>query len=697
MNSYRGSISIYFVFAIVLIISVILSVTEIARINCQKLYLQIATDSALDSMASLYHRKLYKYYSLYGVEYRTNDELVTEYLEYMYPYFMNEDRFINNWYIADIDHDNIELDISTLTDETNLEKEILKYTKYKLIGKTIRFLGKEIFIEDENDSKKLFEEADSIFKEVEKSDLYSEIHERYFNFSEDIKLLESYARKISDYVDKVNLSLNSIKSMGIGGSKANVEAVLRKFNELKDRIDNLEDNLRLFKEKMENFRQVVNSSYERYENDKSSGNYEFNDEIIEFIESEFDHFLSFVDENSDMNRAVEEGFNNCSGLVSIVDEDYINIETYYNEHLSLEKDLREARSNRGDDYDSDEVKSIREDIRDLTKEVGDYLKDVRDSYKEVVMERIQIIVSSNGNNEKEGLLKKLIGFKDGILLNLIVDSETLDKVSKEEVNYLDFNIMSNNNFVSLDKVILGEYELDKFNYFNKEQNNELTMSGSTKYEVERLITGKNSDLECLKGVVNQILLIRIAMDVLHIYKSSEKRNLARQFTAAIFGGFSPLMVEVMFLLTITAWGTAQAISDLKKLMDNKRVNFMHDDNSWTVSVESIFNVASGNIGAGSDDDIGNALSYKDYLRLLLIKTKQTDVNERMASIIDRNIKDEQTSFDFEKLIYSFDVENTFHCKHFFTNFVFVPAKDVTLYDKYIIKSSGYRCFYDSEE
>ena len=33
MKRYRGSVSIYFVFAIILIISVIMSVTEIARIN----------------------------------------------------------------------------------------------------------------------------------------------------------------------------------------------------------------------------------------------------------------------------------------------------------------------------------------------------------------------------------------------------------------------------------------------------------------------------------------------------------------------------------------------------------------------------------------------------------------------------------------------------------------------------------------
>ena len=86
-TKFKGSVTVYFVIAITLIISVIMSVTEIARINAQKLYLQIATDSAIDSMASLYHRKLYEYYNLYGVEYRTNDGLVNEYLDFIYPYF----------------------------------------------------------------------------------------------------------------------------------------------------------------------------------------------------------------------------------------------------------------------------------------------------------------------------------------------------------------------------------------------------------------------------------------------------------------------------------------------------------------------------------------------------------------------------------------------------------------------------------
>ena len=697
MKRYRGSISIYFVFAIVLIISVILSVTEIARINCQKLYLQIATDSALDSMASLYHRKLYKYYSLYGVEYRTIDMLETEYLEYMYPYFMSEDVPINNWYVADIDQDNINMDIKTLIDDYNLEKEIVNYEKFNLIGKTIKFLGKEICF-NENDNNELVDEANSIFEEVEKSNLYGEIYDRYFNFAGAIKQLENYAKKISDYVDKVNSSINTIKSIGTSGSKSNAENVLKKFNELNNRINNLYSNLLAFKNKMADFRETVNNSYNKYNADRVSNQYEFNDEIIEFVESEFEHFLAFVDINSDMNRAVEEGFRNCRDLTEIVNNDYQDIEEYVMEHESLEEQLKEARRQKGDDYDSDEVKSLREDIKDLTKEISDFLKDLKENYKDVHMEQVRIIVSTTNHSEKENLLNKLIGFKNGLLINLVLDTEVLSNISSESINYNSFNMMSKNISVTFDKIIIGEYELDKFNYFNKELNDEVTASGSKRYEVERLITGKQDDLSCIKDVGNQILLIRIAMNVLHIYKSAEKRRLARQFTAAIFSGFSPLMVEVMFLVMITAWGTAQAIADLKKIMKNKRVKFMHDDNSWTVSVDSILKIAGGQIaGSGDDDDAGIAFSYKDYLRILLFKTRQSDINARMASIIERNLKDEQASFSFEKMVYSFFVENRFTCRHKFTNFVFVPAKDVLLYDKYSIKTNGYRCFYDSKE
>ena len=116
-------------------------------------------------------------------------------------------------------------------------------------------------------------------------------------------------------------------------------------------------------------------------------------------------------------------------------------------------------------------------------------------------------------------------------------------------------------------------------------------------------------------------------------------------------------------------------------------------------VQSIIGIAENNsLGindSGNDDsDTGLTFSYKDYLRLLLLLENQSDVDERMAGIIEKNIKKEQSSFDFEKLVYSFAVDNKFICRHYFTNFVFVNATSEHLYEQYAIKTSAYRCYYD---
>lgn len=697
MKSYRGSVSIYFVFAIVLIISVIMSVTEIARINCQKLYLQIATDSGLDSMASLYHRKLYEYYNLYGVEYRTKEGLVDEYLGYIFPYFVDEDMYIKNWYVANINEDNINLDIKELVDDNYFEKEILSYMKYKLIGKTIEFFGKSISINDENDFDKILEESKGAFEDVDKSEVYGEVYNRYFDFVDDIKKLESYVKNVTRAINGVNSGFNYMKSINVNGNENNLKNVSKKSNELNSDLNNLIANLNNYKLKMADFRNVVKKSHRQYESDVSSGKYEYNDDVKEFIESEFTHFINFVDENSDMNKAIEEKRKECDEIKGTIAENNRDLNEFASEFDRIEDELKYERSLRGEDHDSDAIRELVTEKKDLEDTVKEYLKDMREMYKDMKMEDINVRVSGNGHQEEEGLLKKLVGFKDGIFLNMVLSSDEISKIDTSSINYSQFNILSNNNSLTVDKLILGEYEIEKFNYYNKELNDEITRSGSDKLEVEKLITGKSSDIDAIGEIVNRILLMRIAMNVLHIYKDSGKRHMARGFSSLLFSAFSPIMVEIMFLLIITAWGTAQSIADVKKLLSNKRVNLMHDNESWTMSVESILGAAKNQLVSGgeSEDDRGFALSYKDYLRILLVLENQSNVDSRMAGIIEQNIKGEQASFDFEKMVYSFDVENTFECRHYFTNFIFINATEEKLYEEYAIKTSGYRCFYDN--
>ncbi|MBR1453513.1 MAG: hypothetical protein IJ593_02555, partial [Lachnospiraceae bacterium] len=336
----------------------------------------------------------------------------------------------------------------------------------------------------------------------------------------------------------------------------------------------------------------------------------------------------------------------------------------------------------------DERKALQDDFKDA-------LKEIKENYKDYKIDNIEIEVSTADNDSDESLIDKLIGFKNGLVLNMVLDNEAIEKISKDVIGIRKFNILSNNKNVSINKVLLGEYEIDKFNYYNKELNDEVTKSGSIALEVERLISGKNADIDNLKDVINKILLIRIALDVLYIYTHADKREAVRAWTIKIFGGFSLMLAEAMFLVVLTAWGTAQALADVKKLLNGKKVSLIHTDESWTVSIDNILDVARNGISESIDeDDRGISLNYKDYLRLLLLTTNQNEIDNRMIGIMENNIKVQQANFDFEKLIFSFETENSFICEHFFTNFVFVDAKDINLADKYKIKTKAYRGFYE---
>ena len=674
-----------------------MSVTEIARINCQKLYLQIATDSGLDSMASLYHRKLFEFYNLYGVEYRTREGLIDEYMGYMYPYFMDEDMYIKNWYVADLKEENIDLNFSELVDDDNFEKEILSYMRLKMIGKTVEFFGKEFLINDENDFENVLDESKKVFEDVDKSEVYGEVYDRYFNFADDIKTLESYVKSITKAISDTNAGVNYMKTINVNSSETNLKNVSKKANELKKDINDLVGNLNKYKEKMNDLRVTVEKSHTQYENDVSSGRYEYNDDVKAFIESEFKHFINFVDENSEMNKEVEGKRHECNDVIEVIEESDRELKEFLDEFERIDDELSYERSLKGDDYDRDAIKDLMTEKKDLEDTVKSYLKDLKDMYKDMKIEDIDITVSESSHKEEEDLLKKLIGFKDGILLNLVLGSEEIERIDLGSTNYRKINMLSNNNSLSIDKLLLGEYELEKFNYYTKSLSGELTNSGSEKLEVEKLISGKMSDKEAISSVINKILLIRIALNVLHIYKDSTKRHMARQFSALLFSSFSPIMVEVMFLVIITAWGTAQSIADVKKILSNKRVKFFHDNESWTVNVESIIGIAKNQLSFGNvdEDDKGIALNYKDYLRILLMLENQSEVDSRMAGIMEYNLKEEQNSFDFEKLVYSFSTKNTLECRHFFTNFIFVNATEEKLYDEYAIKTDAYRCFYDN--
>ena len=88
-----GSITVFLALIFMMIAALLLTITESARTQAARLYLQVSLDSAIESLFSQYHRPLFETYRIFGLEYRDDADLQEETLDFIKPYLNAQDLF----------------------------------------------------------------------------------------------------------------------------------------------------------------------------------------------------------------------------------------------------------------------------------------------------------------------------------------------------------------------------------------------------------------------------------------------------------------------------------------------------------------------------------------------------------------------------------------------------------------------------
>lgn len=691
----KGSVTIFFVYTIVLVMSLIFSITELARMNAERLYLQMASSVSVESMLSMYHRKLYEYYHIFALEMRDEEGLKNEYFDFLMPHFreniLGDERKINNWEIAHIDKDLIDINYKTILTDNSMEKEIIEYMKISLIGKVIEYLGNKKEIKDENDLSSFEDVFNKIIESHNKKSIYAEIHERYFNFSSSLKKLAKNADNLKNDIKEVNKYLKDTRGITTNGSVSSVNKVKNSIEKIKNKIDSVYVSINGYKEALSQYREEIEKSIDKYQSDLNSGKYDFNEETISFIDEEFETFISFSEGEDEILKKIEELEKSIN-----VDKKEFNTFRYdlnnYQTELEILEDYKKELSRlKGDENDPAEMEAVNEEIKSLREEIRDYVKELINPYiLDMYYEEI-IFNLSQGETREEKAMEKILSFGNNMILKSVLTNEEYSSINNEKVSYKNFNLNGATSF--LNKLLVNEYRLKDFNYYNKNLLNEETLSGSVRLEVEQILKGKNSDVENLDSVVKEIIAIRMAMNILHIYKTTELRERARNLSIATFGAISPVLQEVMFVFIITSWGICQSIKDVRKLLHNKRVPFIPTDESFDFNVSDIFRFGEGDTSMLDDDneseDAFLNMNYKDYLRLLMLIDDNRKMNRNMASIIQKNMENVEETFDLNNMLYSFMSVNTFKSSHMLTEMLFLRPKDIELNDSYKIRIEAY--------
>lgn len=687
MKKVESSITVFLCFVITMIISLVLSLTEISRMKASRYYMQVISNSAVDSMLSLYHRKLWDFYRIYGVEYLDDEQIKNEYYDYIKMNLKDNDNYIDNWFVMSIDKDNVDLKYDKIVDGSNLEKNIKNYMQFAIIGKVINFFGEEMTIESEIDIMKISEKFEEMKETFSNNISYKEVEKRYFNYSKDIKKIEDNSRKIKKQTAEINKKFQDLNNMKTSGTIENGNSVANKLNSIKITLDKLVDNLNKYIELMEEFSLKVKSKKMLFDDDIKSGNYVYDEKTIDFINNEFEYFLNYVNQGSEINQSIEK----VKKEIDIVKNSIYMYNSLINDVLedikSLNAEKREAQ--REKEKDVEYINYLKEEIKTLESDLRELLKDIKTELTGIEISEPILNLSEEHSDEDEKIIDKIIGIGEDGLLSLAIDKEKLKTISDKNETVKKYDLESENNL--LQKLLFSEYELEFFNYYDKKETGEITRSGSNSFEVEYLISGKESDKKNISSVILKILLIREAMNMTHLLTSEKKIRQARNFTNATFFYLSKIAREAIFLLTLTAWGMAQSVSDIKNIMSGKRVNFMHTEESWDFGIDDILKFGRDNkLYEKNEKDNLFSLNYKDYLRLLLFLTNQKDVNSKMCDLIEKNIKNEQESFSMARNLVSFSSTNKFSGKYMLINMIFMKPKNANeMIDyEYTTKSYG---------
>lgn len=211
------------------------------------------------------------------------------------------------------------------------------------------------------------------------------------------------------------------------------------------------------------------------------------------------------------------------------------------------------------------------------------------------------------------------------------------------------------------------------------------------YDLEYILGDSTVDQENLKSTVNQLVLLRQAMNLVYLLTDSGKRAQAQSAATgmlAITG--NPVLIQGMTMILLTAWAYAEAIGDVKLLVQGEKVEFIKNSQNWNLSIEQAANLKNWNQPISSDSSKNKTgMTYQEYLRILLFFHSRNTNLFRGMDVIQWNICQKDPGFRISQCVYAIEADFSVSVKPVFSSLASmeIPTNGYT-YEHQEIQSYG---------
>ena len=622
----RGEITVFLSLTIVCVLSLFLGLLESARTTGARMYAQMAADSAMASVMSQYNRNLWDRYHLLFLETESENAVEQSFSDY-FSYYTE----LDNWY--SMKTGNIEVTGMTgMVDDggIRLENSAADYMVYSLPDAV-------------NDLAGIAEEAGNASKAGDFRELFDVCRQT----GRKTRKLESSRRNVEESLKNMLEQLEQLeRAVGTeygGQFRRSAEALKKKMKGFSGVVKRYEEEVqRISKHRAELYKEVSGGA--GLETEDASAH--LSQELLTYEQVE-QAAKEQLRQYREMEPVLERNLDKLEEACILLEEE--RYEVVYKDGIPEEIPL-------GPDWGaiSDAVSDLAIPGRSMDETIDHEKLSLLDRLEELFQGDLLALVLPAGTEIS----------KRSVSLNGIPSKMSTDPLKENGVNAKD---------LVTDRLLVNEYCMLSFSSFLKDASAQperktdgISEHGSFEnrpllYEQEYLLCGERSDRENLSGMIEKLLTIRGAMNLLYLLRSPEKLAEAEQFSMAISGGVAPVMFILNFFV-LTLWAFGEAVIDVRQLIIGGKVPFWKEDDRWKLGLEGLLSFqfldpVSERYEEGRD--------YADHMRILLFLMNREDRNYRMMDVIQWNMRTVQEDFSVSDCMYQINLEAAVLEKHRF--------------------------------
>lgn len=255
---------------------------------------------------------------------------------------------------------------------------------------------------------------------------------------------------------------------------------------------------------------------------------------------------------------------------------------------------------------------------------------------------------------KQASILNLVVPKDAMISEKTVEDRDLLALRERNKGYGEFSDVEADNG-RLSSLLFGEYLLEHFTMFTDTEK-----AGALDYELEYILSGKNSDKENLEAVVKRLLLLRFVPNYAYIQTDGEMKAEAQAMALTLCALFAvPAITEAAAQGILLAWAYGESIMDVRSLLKGSKVPLVKSKDSWQLRLSALLTLGTEE-DQSDGRDITDGLSYREYLRIMLFLKERDTIALRTLGIIEQNMRKihGQTYFHADQCVSRMEIKTT---------------------------------------